>query len=54
LRNGPKTADIPLLVISTWGSAKHKERARQAGADAYFTKPVPTDKLIATINRHLG
>jgi twitching motility two-component system response regulator PilH len=54
LRNGSETADIPILVISAWGSAKHKERALQAGADAHLTKPVSTDKLIAAINCHLG
>ncbi|NIO69141.1 MAG: response regulator [Anaerolineae bacterium] len=53
LRDGPDTADIPIIVISAWGSAKHKERAMKAGADAHFTKPVTMDELIAAINRHL-
>jgi len=53
LRNSPDTMDIPILVISAWGSAKHKNRALQAGADAHYTKPVPIDELIAAINRHL-
>ena len=53
LRNGPDTVDIPIIVISAWGSAKHKERALQAGANAHFTKPVTMDELIAAINRHL-
>jgi len=54
LRSGPDTADIPIIVISAWGSAKHKERAMKAGADAHFTKPVPIDKLTAAISHHLG
>jgi len=54
LRNGPDTADIPIIAISAWGCAKHKERAMRAGADAYFTKPVPIDKLTAAINCHRG
>jgi CheY-like chemotaxis protein len=53
LRNGPDTADIPIIVVSAWGSAKHKERAMSAGADIHFTKPVTMDELIAAINRHL-
>ncbi len=53
LRNGPDTTDIPIIVISAWGSVKHKAQALSAGADAHFTKPVPIDKLIAAINRHL-
>jgi CheY-like chemotaxis protein len=52
LRNSSDTADIPIIVISAWGSAKHKERALSAGADAHFTKPVTMDELIAAINRH--
>jgi CheY-like chemotaxis protein len=52
LRNGSDTADIPIIVVSAWGSAKHKERALSAGADAHFTKPVTMDELIAAINRH--
>jgi len=51
LRNISETADIPVIVISAWGSAAHKERALGAGADAHFTKPVPIDELIAAINR---
>jgi len=54
LRNGPDAVDIPIIVISAWGSARHKERALKAGADVHFTKPVSIDKLITTINCHLG
>jgi two-component system cell cycle response regulator DivK len=54
LRSGPDTADIPIIVISAWGSAKHKDRALRAGADVHFTKPVPIDKLTAAISHHLG
>ena len=53
LRNGPDTVDIPIIVISAWGSAKHKLRALAAGADAHFTKPVSMDELTVAINRHL-
>ena len=54
MRDSPDTADIPIIVISAWGSAKHKEQALRAGADAHFTKPVPIAELIAAINWHLG
>jgi twitching motility two-component system response regulator PilH len=53
LRNDPDTADIPIIVISAWGSAKHKEQALKAGANAHLTKPVPIDNLIEAINRYL-
>jgi CheY-like chemotaxis protein len=53
LRNGPDTADIPIIAISVWGSVKHRVQALIAGADAHFTKPVPINELIAAINHHL-
>ena len=54
MRHSPGMANIPIIVISAWGSAKHKEEALRAGADAHFTKPVPIAELIAAINWHLG
>jgi len=53
MRESPVTADIPIIVISAWGGAKHKEQALKAGADAHYTKPVSIDRLIAAINHHL-
>jgi CheY-like chemotaxis protein len=53
LRNDPDTADIPIIVVSAWGSSQHKERALKAGADVHFTKPVSIGELIEAINRHL-
>ncbi|MEJ2560558.1 MAG: response regulator [Anaerolineae bacterium] len=54
LRSDPETADIPIIAISAWASAKHKERALDAGADEHFTKPVDLSRLIETINRFLS
>lgn len=53
LRDSPGMADIPIFVLSAWGSAKHKAQALRAGADLHFTKPVSIDKLTAVINHHL-
>jgi two-component system cell cycle response regulator DivK len=54
LRGDPKTADIPIIAISAWASAKHKERALQVGANEHFTKPVDLSRLIDTINSYLS
>ena len=54
LRKDPNTADIPIIAISAWASAKHKERAMDAGANEHFTKPVDLARLLETINRFLG
>jgi two-component system cell cycle response regulator DivK len=54
LRKDPTTADIPVIAISAWASAKHKERALEAGANEHFTKPVDLTRLLDTINRLLA
>ena len=53
LRKDPITAAIPIIAISAWASAKHKERAVEAGANEHFTKPVDISRLLETINRFL-
>jgi CheY-like chemotaxis protein len=53
LRKGLDAVDIPVIVVTAWGTAKHKWRALQAGADAHLTKPVTIENLIAAINRNL-
>ena len=53
LRDSLDKADVPIIVVSAWNIAKYKMRALKAGADLHFTKPVPMDRLIAVINRHL-
>ena len=45
--------DIPIIAISAWASAKHKERAIEAGANEHFTKPVDLNRLLSTISRYL-
>jgi CheY-like chemotaxis protein len=54
LRKDPTTEEIPVIAISAWASAKHKERAMEAGANEHFTKPVDLTRLLDTINRLLA
>jgi CheY-like chemotaxis protein len=53
LRSEDKTAIIPIIAISAWASAKHKERALDAGANEHFTKPVDLNRLLTPIGRYL-
>jgi CheY-like chemotaxis protein len=53
LREDPDTAEIPVIAISAWASAKHKERAMEAGANEHFTKPVDLSRLLETIDSFL-
>jgi CheY-like chemotaxis protein len=53
LRTDPDTSDIPIIVVSAWENAKHREQVLKAGADALFTKPVAVGELIEAIKSHL-
>ena len=53
LREEDDTSVIPIIAISAWASAKHKERALAAGANEHFTKPVDLNRLLTTIGRYL-
>ena len=39
LKGNPRTESVPILVVSASVRASDKERARQAGADAFVGKP---------------
>jgi DNA-binding response OmpR family regulator len=45
---------IPIVVISSGNSEKNKLRAREAGAAAFFHKPICHDQLFAYIRRKLN
>ena len=53
IRSEDDTKEIPIIAISAWASAKHKERALAAGANEHFTKPVDLNRLLTTIGRYL-
>ena len=42
----------PLIVaITGWGQREDRERAREAGFDHHFTKPVDVDRLMELVDR---
>lgn len=53
IRSTESTQGIPIIAISAWASAKHKERALDAGANEHFTKPVDLNRLLNTIGRYV-
>ena len=53
LRSDPDTANIPIIVLSAWDSAQHRERALAAGANEHLGNPVELKRLLQSINRHL-
>jgi CheY-like chemotaxis protein len=44
---------IPVVVISAWTAAKHRERAEAAGADAFITKPFELTHILATVQKYV-
>ena len=45
---------IPIIMITSRSGQKHRDRAEQAGANAYLTKPYKETELVREINRLLG
>jgi CheY-like chemotaxis protein len=43
--------DIPVVVLSAWAAAKHREQAEAAGARAFITKPFELGDVLATVHR---
>jgi CheY-like chemotaxis protein/anti-sigma regulatory factor (Ser/Thr protein kinase) len=54
LRSDPRTASIPIAVITADATRTTIERLRSAGADAYLTKPLEVDEFLDTLGRLLS
>ena len=54
LKSDPRTAHIPIVALTGHALAGHAEGARQAGCDAFVTKPCLPDALVAEIRRMLS
>ena len=53
LRAMPAYADLPVLIVSARTDAASQTRAKQAGANAYLTKPINFPQLMAELDRLL-
>jgi len=53
LKSDPKTKDIPVVALTGHALAGHAEGAREAGCDAFVTKPCLPDALVVEIKRLL-
>jgi two-component system cell cycle response regulator DivK len=53
LRADPRTANIPLVVVTSFALSGDDRRAMDAGASAYLAKPYSPRELMALINRFL-
>lgn len=53
LKQDPKTANIPVLMLTTEAQRSMIERARHNGAKAWLIKPIKVESLISTVNKVL-
>jgi len=54
IKNNPNYKATPLLIISTEGSEKDRDKGLSLGADAYLVKPFNPVELQGLIRRFLG
>jgi chemosensory pili system protein ChpA (sensor histidine kinase/response regulator) len=54
LRADGRTAQVPIVVVTSRLAEKHQRRAAEMGADAFFGKPYAEDELLACIAGLLG
>jgi DNA-binding response OmpR family regulator len=54
LKGNPRTASVPILVVSASVRASDKERARQAGADGFVGKPCTPGHIVEELTALLA
>jgi two-component system, cell cycle response regulator DivK len=52
LKSDARTRDIPIIALT--GHHNFLDMARQAGCDAFLTKPCPPENLLSEVHRMLG
>jgi len=51
IKANPATHDIPIIALTGHVIERSRERAIEAGADGYLTKPCYPDSLLAEVHR---
>jgi len=54
IRAEPETANIPIIVVTSFALSGDDEKAMDAGASAYLAKPYSPRQLLDTIRRMAG
>lgn len=49
LKNDPKTDSIPVVAITAHATKQERDRALDAGCEAYESKPLDFDRLLETM-----
>ncbi len=54
VRSDPKSADLPIMVLSAKGQAEDRARALSLGANLYLTKPFANAELLEAVDGLTG
>jgi len=54
VRMWPEVRHLPILMITSRSTQKHRQMAEQAGVDEYLTKPIDRDTLAAQLRKWLS
>jgi PAS domain S-box-containing protein len=54
LKGDDRTADIPVIMLSTEATTRQESRFRQAGATAFLTKPIRVMELLVAVDEALS
>ncbi len=52
LRSDEKLKEVPVVVISAWTAATHRDRAKAAGANVFITKPFELGHILTTVQKY--
>ena len=54
VKKNPNYREVPLIIISTEGTDRDREKGLKLGAVAYLTKPFEPQELLEHVRKHLG
>ncbi len=54
IRSDAVHKDVPIMIITTEGSAEDRQRALQLGANAYITKPIQAPQVLSKVKELLN
>jgi chemosensory pili system protein ChpA (sensor histidine kinase/response regulator) len=54
LRRDPRTAELPVVMITSRSQDKHRAMAAEAGVTRYLTKPYTDDRLLEAVSELMG